>query len=143
MNTALLRTLVRAHLEEASRDRRKQTCATIAAASDLPTTQSGRVDTDKQIALTGYNLAKETAGAPPRYGFTMTSIQKVGINPSSEFETPLARYAYPVTPMMVSNLTGGKNLDIALAVPEIADESFAIITSASSPAGCKATHCTI
>lgn len=122
MNTALLRTLVRAHLEEASRARRQQTRAIIAAASDLPTTASGRVDTAKQIALTGYSLAKDSAGAPPRYGFTMTSIQKVGINPASGFNTPLALYAYPVTPMMVTHLTGGKNIDIALNMPEIEDE---------------------
>ena len=122
MTHNLIRQIVRAHLEEASRARRQQTRATIAAASDLPTTQSGRVDTAKQIALTGYNLAKDSAGSPPKYGFTMTSIQKVGINPSSVFETPLALYAYPVTPMMVSNLTGGKNLDIALNMPEIEGE---------------------
>ena len=122
MTRNLIRQVIRAHLEEASRARRQQTRATIAAASDLPTTQSGRVDTAKQIALTGYNLAKDSAGMPPRYGFTMTSIQKVGINPASGFETPLALYAYPVTPMMVSNLTGGKNLDIALNMPEIEGE---------------------
>jgi len=122
MTHNLIRQIVRAHLEEASRARRQQTRATVAAASDLPTTSAGRVDTAKQIALTGYNLAKDSAGMPPKYGFTMTSIQKVGINPSSTFETPLALYAYPVTPMMVSNLTGGKNLDIAFAMPEIADE---------------------
>ena len=122
MTRNLIRQVIRAHLEEASRARRQQTRATIAAASDLPTTASGRVDLAKQIALTGYNLAKDSAGAPPRYGFTMTSIQKVGINPSSGFNTPLALYAYPVTPMMVTHLTGGKNIDIALNMPEIEDE---------------------
>ena len=122
MTRNLIRQVIRAHLDEASRARRQQTRATIAAASDLPTTASGRVDLAKQIALTGYNLAKDSAGAPPRYGFTMTSIQKVGINPSSGFNTPLALYAYPVTPMMVTHLTGGKNIDIALNMPEIEDE---------------------
>lgn len=122
MTQNLIRQVIRAHLEEASRARRQQTRATIAAASDLPTTKSGRVDLARQIALTGFNLAKETAGGPPRYGFTMTSIQKVGINPSSGFNTPLALYAYPVTPMMVAHLTGGQNLDIAFGMPEIEDE---------------------
>ena len=122
MSHNLIRQIIRERLEEASRARRQQTRTTIATASDLPTTKSGRVDTAKQIALAGYNLARSSAGGPPKYGFTMTSIQKVGINPSSVFETPLAVYAYPVTPMMVSNLTSGKNLDIALAMPEIADE---------------------
>lgn len=122
MTHNLIRQVIRAHLEEASRARRQQTRATIAAASDLPTTSSGRVDLAKQIALTGYNLAKASAGGPPRYGFTMTSIQKVGINPSSGFNTPLALYAYPVTPMMVTHLTGGKNIDIARSMPEIEGE---------------------
>ena len=81
MTLNLIRHVIRAHLEEASRARRQQTRATIAAASDLPMTASGRVDLAKQIALTGYNLAKETAGGPPRYGFTMTSIQKVASIP--------------------------------------------------------------
>ena len=122
MSHNLIRQIIRERLEEASRARRQQTRTTIATASDLPTTKSGRVDAAKQIALAGYNLARSSAGGPPKYGFTMTSIQKVGINPSSVFDTPLAVYAYPVTPMMVSNLTSGKNLDIALAMPEIADE---------------------
>ena len=122
MSHNLIRQIIRERLEEASRARRQQTRTTIATASDLPTTKSGRVDAAKQIALAGYNLARSSAGGPPKYGFTMTSIQKVGINPSSVFDTPLAVYAYPVTPMMVSNLTNGKNLDIALAMPEIADE---------------------
>lgn len=122
MTQNIIRQIVRAHLEESSRERRQQTRATIAAASDLPTTKSGRVDLEKQIALTGYNLAKDSAGMPPKYGFTMTSIQKVGINPSSGFNTPLALYAYPVTPMMVTHLMGGKNIDIALNMPEIEDE---------------------
>ena len=122
MTHNLIRQIVRAHLEEASRARRQQTRATVAAASDLPTTSAGRVDTAKQIALLGYNLAKDSAGMPPRYGFTMTSIQKVGINPSSGFNTPLALYAYPVTPVMVTHLTGGKNIEIAFNMPEIEDE---------------------
>lgn len=70
----------------------------------------------------GYELSKESAGGPPKYAFTMTSIQKLGINPSSGFNTPLAIYAYPVTPMMVTHLTGGKNMDIALNMPEIEGE---------------------
>ena len=112
-------------LEESSRSRRTATRGAIAAGADVhgqPVQRTGRIDTAKQIAIAGYNLARSSAGGPPKYGFTMTSIQKVGINPSSVFETPLAVYAYPVTPMMVSNLTGGKNLDIALNMPEIEGE---------------------
>ena len=125
MNRRLIRQIVHQELEESSRSRRATTRAAIAAGADVygqPVKQTGRIDTAKQIALVGYNLARSSAGGPPKYGFTMTSIQKVGINPASVFETPLALYAYPVTPMMVSNLTGGKNLDIAFAMPEIADE---------------------
>jgi len=125
MNRRLIRQIVHQELEESSRSRRTATRAAIAAGADVygqPVKQTGRIDTAKQIALVGYNLARSSAGGPPKYGFTMTSIQKVGINPASVFETPLALYAYPVTPMMVSNLTGGKNLDIAFAMPEIADE---------------------
>ncbi len=76
----------------------------------------------RQIAKTGFELAARSAGDRPTHGFTMTSVEKVGINPSTRYETPVALYAYPVTPTMVANLTGGKDLDIAWDTPEIADE---------------------
>jgi hypothetical protein len=123
MKESALRLLIRSSLiDEASASRRSQTRAKIAATGTVPVTSTGRTDIEKQIALTGYNLAKETAGAPPKYGFTMTSIQKVGINPSSGYNTPLGLYAYPVTPDLITQLTGGDFLDLARGIPEIAEE---------------------
>lgn len=52
-----------------------------------------------------YNVTKEieqyvesgTGGKPVSYAFTMTSVQKVGINPQTEWETPAGVYAFPLT----------------------------------------------
>ncbi len=112
MDYASLRKLIRGVLDESSRQRRSAVRDTLQQAygSDPegapPTLSSGRVNTLAQIAQLGYELAGETAGGPPKYGFTMTSVQKVGINPASTFETPLALYAYPVEPKLVDQLLG-------------------------------------
>jgi hypothetical protein len=39
-----------------------------------------------------------------QYAFTMTSINKVGVNPQSEYETPLGVYFYPLTDKMYESL---------------------------------------
>jgi hypothetical protein len=121
-----LRKLIRGVLDESSRHRRAAVRDTLQQAygSDPegapPTLSSGRVNKLAQMAQLGYELAGETAGSPPKYGFTMTSIQKVGINPASTFETPLALYAYPVEPRLVDQLLGGKFRDVGRQIPEIA-----------------------
>ena len=33
----------------------------------------------------------------PQYAFTMTQLNKVGVNPKSEYNTPLGVYFYPLT----------------------------------------------
>ena len=126
MDYASLRKLIRGVLDESSRQRRAAVRDTLQQTygSDPegapPTLSSGRVNKLAQIAQLGYELAAETAGSPPKYGFTMTSIQKVGINPASTFETPLALYAYPVEPILVDQLLGGKFRDVGRQIPEIA-----------------------
>ncbi len=126
MDYASLRKLIRGVLDESSRQRRAAVRDTLQQAygSDPegapPTLSSGRVNKLAQIAQLGYELAAETAGSLPKYGFTMTSIQKVGINPASTFETPLALYAYPVEPILVDQLLGGKFRDVGRKIPEIA-----------------------
>jgi hypothetical protein len=53
-----------------------------------------------------WQLADSLITTPPSAHFTMTSIQKVGINPGSRYNTPLALYAYPVTDHTVDQLMG-------------------------------------
>ena len=126
MDYTSLRRLIRATLEESSRPRRAATRGALTAARDddtfqsPPVTPTGRVDTLEQIAQLGYNLAGESAGGQVKYGFTMTSIQKVGINPASGFETPLALYAYLADPVHIDQLLGGKLRDVGRQIPEIA-----------------------
>jgi len=114
MTQSLIRQIIRAHLEESSPARRAATRAIIAQDPSVPTTKTGRVDSLKQLAQFAYDLAEQTKSGPPKYGFTMTSIQKIGINPSSGFNTPLALYAYPVTPEYVDKLLGGKHIEIGI-----------------------------
>lgn len=114
MTQRLIRQIIRAHLEESSPARRAATRAIIAQDPSVPTTPTGRVDSLKQLAQYAYDLAEQTKSGPPKYAFTMTSIQKIGINPSSGFNTPLALYAYPVTPEYVDKLLGGKHMQIGL-----------------------------
>ena len=123
MNRRLIRQIVLQELSESSRTRRATTRAALSAADepDVPITKSGRQDTEKQIAQFGLDLARRSAGDRMKYGFTMTSIQKVGINPASPFDTPLALYAYPVTPEMIMLLTRGRYMQTALEMPEVAD----------------------
>jgi len=124
MNRKLIRKIVLQEIFESSRARRADTRAALSAADDprVPVKKSGRQDTEKQIAQFGLELARKGARGRVRYGFTMTSIQKVGINPASPFDTPLALYAYPVTPEMIMHLTRGRYMETALEMPEIADE---------------------
>ncbi len=114
MTQSLIRQIIRAHLEESSPARRAATRAIIAQDPSIPTTKTGRVDSLKQLAQYAYDLAEQTKGGPPKYAFTMTSIQKVGINPSTGYNTPVAIYAYPVTPEYVDKLLGGKHIQIGL-----------------------------
>ena len=124
MNRRLIRQIVSQELKESSRSRRANTRAALSVTDepDVPVTKSGRQDTEKQIAQFGFDLARRSAGDRVKYGFTMTSIQKVGINPASPFDTPLALYAYPVTPEMIMHLTRGRYMQMGLEMPEIADE---------------------
>ena len=90
-----LRGIIRTMLES-SRERRDAQRAVI-----------GRHDELQRTARTAYSLVAKNGVAPPRFGFTMTSIEKVGINPMSRYNTPIALYAYPVTLRMVDKLLGG------------------------------------
>jgi len=40
----------------------------------------------------------------PQYAFTMTQLNKVGVNPKSEYDTPLGVYFYPLTHEMYKSL---------------------------------------
>jgi hypothetical protein len=40
----------------------------------------------------------------PQYAFTMTQLNKVGVNPGSEYNTPLGVYFYPLTHKMYKSL---------------------------------------
>ena len=91
MTHNLIRQVIRAHLEEASQARRDQTRATAG---------------DRNTKLEIWQLADSLITTPPSAHFTMTSIQKVGINPGSRYNTPLALYAYPVTDHTVDQLMG-------------------------------------
>lgn len=53
-----------------------------------------------------WKLADSLITDPPTAFFTMTRVQKVGINPQSTFDTPLALYSYPVTEELVDKLMG-------------------------------------
>jgi hypothetical protein len=44
----------------------------------------------------------------PTHFFTMTEINKIGINPQSKYNTPLGIYAYPLTETYYKYLTTGK-----------------------------------
>ena len=91
MHASLLRSLVREILEESSAARRAQTRA---------------ITGDRNTKLEIWQLADSLITTPPSAHFTMTSIQKVGINPGSRYNTPLALYAYPVTDLTVDQLMG-------------------------------------
>ena len=90
MNSTL-RLMIRAVLEESSAVRRAQTRA---------------ITGDRNNKLEIWQLADSLITTPPSAHFTMTSIQKVGINPGSRYNTPLALYAYPVTDHTVDQLMG-------------------------------------
>jgi len=91
MANTILRSLVREILAESSAARRAQTRA---------------ITGDRNIKLEIWQLADSLVTSPPSAHFTMTSIQKVGINPASRYNTPLALYAYPVTDHTVDQLMG-------------------------------------
>jgi len=44
----------------------------------------------------------------PQYAFTMTQLNKVGVNPKSEYNTPLGVYFYPLTHEMYKSLINDK-----------------------------------
>ena len=90
MNSTL-RLMIRAVLEESSAARRAQARA---------------ITGDRNTKLEIWQLADSLITTPPSAHFTMTSIQKVGINPGSRYNTPLAIYAYPVTDHTVDQLMG-------------------------------------
>jgi hypothetical protein len=92
MNMLLLRHLIRETLiAESSAARRAQTRA---------------ITGDRNTKLEIWQLADSLITTPPSAHFTMTSIQKVGLNPGSRYNTPLALYAYPVTDHTVDQLMG-------------------------------------
>ena len=95
-----LREMVRSVLE-ASKERRQQRRAV-----------AGSSPTLARIAQTAYDLVAKNGLDPIRYAFTMTSIEKVGINPMSRYNTPVAIYAYPATLQMVDKLLGGTYRDL-------------------------------
>lgn len=91
MHATLLRSLVREILSESSSARRAYTRS---------------ITGDRNTKLEIWQLADSLITTPPSAHFTMTSIQKVGINPGSRYNTPLALYAYPVTDLTVDQLMG-------------------------------------
>lgn len=50
---------------------------------------------------------RSLATDPPQYFFSMTEVNKLGINPQSKFNTPFGIYAYPLTPVYFENLKTG------------------------------------
>ena len=110
MNSFLLRSLVREILAESSASRRQQTRA---------------ITGDRNTKLEIWQLADSLITSPPSAHFTMTSIQKVGINPGSRYNTPLALYAYPVTDHTVDQLMGVFQPDVeASARPGVTPEEI-------------------
>ena len=91
MNTSHLRSLIRSYLIESSAERRAQYRSVLG---------------DRNTKLEIWQLADSLITSPPSAHFTMTSVQKVGINPGSRYNTPLALYAYPVTELTVDQLMG-------------------------------------
>jgi hypothetical protein len=91
MKYSSLRTVIRQILTESSAARRAQT---------------GAITGDRNTKLEIWRLADSLITTPPSAHFTMTSVQKVGINPGSSYNTPLALYAYPVTELTVDQLMG-------------------------------------
>jgi hypothetical protein len=92
-----------------------------------------RKDSEKNIAAapriaiskgeTGHKLALELLLKIPKdelnlYGVTMTEIPKVGINPSSQYDTPNAIYFYPAD-YYIEIKNNGKKLDFADDAPYI------------------------
>ncbi len=71
MKENLIRMLVRSILAESSAARRAQT---------------GAITGDRNTKLEIWRLADSLITAPPSSHFTMTSVQKVGINPLSKQE---------------------------------------------------------
>jgi len=67
---------------------------------------------DRNTKMEIWQLADSLITTPPSAHFTMTSIQKVGINPGSRYNTPLALYAYPVTDHTVDQLMGVFQTDV-------------------------------
>jgi hypothetical protein len=88
----IVREFIKRVLLESSRSRRAHTRSLT----------GGRINTKIEM----WNLAESLITDPPTAFFTMTHIQKVGINPSSDFDTPLALYSYPVTEETVDMLMG-------------------------------------
>jgi hypothetical protein len=75
---------------------------------------TGRPDTLRRTAEIAYDLVARNGAAPPRFAFTMTDIEKVGINPMSGYKTPAAVFAYPATLEMVDDLLGGTYRNIGV-----------------------------
>jgi hypothetical protein len=64
--------------------------------------------------------------AHPRFFFTMTNINKVGLNPRSSFNTPLGVYAYPLTKEMFDSI-------ISNTLPFAGEKPFINVFSISAP----------
>jgi len=88
----LVREFIKSILLESSRSRR----------AHIKSLTGGRLNTKLEM----WKLADSLITDPPTAFFTMTNIQKVGLNPSSDFKTPLGIYSYPVTEETVDQLLG-------------------------------------
>ena len=88
----LVREFIKSVLLESSRSRR----------AHIRSLTGGRVNTKLEM----WKLADSLITDPPAAFFTMTNIQKVGLNPTSDFKTPLGLYSYPVTEETVDQLLG-------------------------------------
>ena len=92
MSSFLLSSIIREILLESSPERRAKTRAIT----------GGRPNQNIEM----WKLADSLVTEPPTAFFTLTQIEKVGINPQSQYGTPLGLYSYPVTDAMVDQLMG-------------------------------------
>jgi hypothetical protein len=92
MSNFLLSSLIKEILRESSPERRAKTRAIT----------GGRINQNIEM----WRVADSLITDPPTAFFTLTHVQKVGINPQSQYDTPLGLYSYPVSDEIVDQLMG-------------------------------------
>jgi hypothetical protein len=77
------------------------------------------------------SYADQNSWEKPEYYITFTAVNKVGINPGSDYNTPAGIYAYPLFPKTVQQLTSYKGSE---RLPFATQQPFVSILKASSGA---------